>query len=115
MASAKSVTGTVVDRLARWGTASVLVGGALALPRRTRAFGVQTLMWGAIDVALALFTRQRSEIPKKRMLRHSLGEPTAADRIEAAVARAISDGARTADLGGTMTTARMGDAVLAVL
>jgi len=49
------------------------------------------------------------------MLRHSLGQPDAADRIEAAVARAIVDGARTADLGGAMTTAQMGDAVLAVL
>lgn len=49
------------------------------------------------------------------MLRHSLREPAAADRIEAAVARAIRDGARTADLGGTMTTSAMGDAVLAAL
>lgn len=49
------------------------------------------------------------------MLRHSLGQPAAADRIEAAVAQAISDGARTADLGGTMSTAAMGDAVLAAL
>ena len=49
------------------------------------------------------------------MLRHSLGQPGAADRIEAAVARAILDGARTADLGGTMTTSQMGDAVLAAL
>ncbi|WP_230629773.1 3-isopropylmalate dehydrogenase [Sphingomonas sp. Leaf37] len=49
------------------------------------------------------------------MLRHSLGQPEVADRIEAAVARAIRDGARTADLGGTMTTSAMGDAVLAVL
>ena len=49
------------------------------------------------------------------MLRHSLGQPAVADRIEAAVARAIRDGARTADLGGSMTTSGMGDAVLAVL
>ena len=49
------------------------------------------------------------------MLRHSLSEPAAADRIEAAVARAIRGGARTADLGGTMSTAAMGDAVLAAL
>jgi 3-isopropylmalate dehydrogenase len=49
------------------------------------------------------------------MLRHSLGQPDVADRIEVAVKRAILDGARTADLGGTMTTSRMGDAVLAVL
>jgi 3-isopropylmalate dehydrogenase len=49
------------------------------------------------------------------MLRHSLAQPAAADRIEAAVAQAIRDGARTADLGGTMSTAAMGDAVLAAL
>ena len=49
------------------------------------------------------------------MLRHSLGQPAAADRIQGAVARAIRDGARTADLGGTMSTAAMGDAVLAAL
>jgi 3-isopropylmalate dehydrogenase len=49
------------------------------------------------------------------MLRHSLGNGAAADRIEAAVAQAIRDGARTADLGGTMSTSAMGDAVLAVL
>ncbi len=49
------------------------------------------------------------------MLRHSLGMPEAADRIEAAVAAAILAGARTPDLGGTLTTAAMGDAVLARL
>ena len=49
------------------------------------------------------------------MLRHSLGNAEAADRIEAAVASAIRGGARTADLGGTMSTAAMGDAVLAAL
>ena len=49
------------------------------------------------------------------MLRHSLGEDTAADRIEAAVARAIGDGARTGDLGGTLSTRAMGDAVLAAM
>jgi 3-isopropylmalate dehydrogenase len=46
------------------------------------------------------------------MLRHSLAMPEAADRIEAAVAAAIVDGARTPDLGGTLSTAAMGDAVL---
>lgn len=49
------------------------------------------------------------------MLRHSLGMPEAADRIEAAVAAAILGGARTPDLGGTLTTAAMGDAILAKL
>jgi 3-isopropylmalate dehydrogenase len=49
------------------------------------------------------------------MLRHSLGLPEVADRIEAAVAAAILGGARTPDLGGTLTTTAMGDAVLAQL
>lgn len=49
------------------------------------------------------------------LLRHSLGESEAADRIEAAVTAALKGGARTADLGGTLTTAAMGDAVLAQL
>lgn len=49
------------------------------------------------------------------MLRYSLGLPDLADRIEAAVAVALADGARSADLGGKMSTKEMGDAVLAAL
>jgi len=49
------------------------------------------------------------------MLRYSLGKAAEADRIEAAVAKALAAGHRTADLGGTVTTAQMGDAVLAAL
>jgi 3-isopropylmalate dehydrogenase len=49
------------------------------------------------------------------MLRYSLNEAGAADRIEAAVAAALAKGARSPDLGGTMTTAQMGDTVIAAL
>lgn len=49
------------------------------------------------------------------MLRFSLGQAQAADRIEAAVAKALADGARSFDLGGSMNTTQMGDAVLAAL
>ena len=49
------------------------------------------------------------------MLRYSLGQAAAADRIEAAVMAALAGGARSPDLGGAMTTTQMGDAVLAVL
>jgi 3-isopropylmalate dehydrogenase len=49
------------------------------------------------------------------MLRFSLGQADAADRIEAAVAKALAGGARSADLGGSLSTGAMGDAVLAVL
>ena len=49
------------------------------------------------------------------MLRYSLGKPQDADRIEKAVAKALENGARTADLGGSLSTSQMGDAVLAAL
>jgi 3-isopropylmalate dehydrogenase len=49
------------------------------------------------------------------MLRYSLGRADAADRIEAAVARALSEGARTPDLGGALSTREMGDRVIACL
>lgn len=49
------------------------------------------------------------------MLRHSLGRDAAADRIEAAVSAALLGGARTADLGGTLSTRAMADAVIAAL
>jgi 3-isopropylmalate dehydrogenase len=49
------------------------------------------------------------------LLRHSLGQAAAADRIEAAVAAALADGVLGRDLGGTHGTAEIGDAVLARL
>ncbi|MET0309766.1 MAG: 3-isopropylmalate dehydrogenase [Sphingomonas sp.] len=49
------------------------------------------------------------------LLRHSLNHEAAAKRIEAAVAAALAKGARTADLGGILSTTAMGDAILAEL
>lgn len=49
------------------------------------------------------------------MLRFSLRMPEAADRIDAAVARALASGARSRDLGGELGTSAMGDAVIAAL
>ena len=48
-------------------------------------------------------------------LRWSLDRPHLADRLFVAVERALAAGARTRDLGGTLSTAQMGDAVLAEL
>jgi 3-isopropylmalate dehydrogenase len=45
-------------------------------------------------------------------LRWSLGRTDQADRLLAAVKTALDDGARTRDIGGSLTTAQMGDAVL---
>jgi 3-isopropylmalate dehydrogenase len=46
------------------------------------------------------------------MLRHSFGRESEAARIEAAVARALADGVRGADLGGDARTGAIGDAVI---
>jgi len=46
------------------------------------------------------------------LLRYSLNLPDAASRIEAAVDKAISDGLRTVDLGGSLTSQQMTDEVL---
>jgi 3-isopropylmalate dehydrogenase len=45
-------------------------------------------------------------------MRWSLGRMEAADRIYRAVDAALNAGARTTDLGGTLTTRQMGDAIL---
>lgn len=113
MASAKSVTGTGVHRLTRWGTASVLVGSALALPRRTRAFGLQTLMWGAIDVGLAVFTRRRADVPKKRMLRRILLVNAALDVGYVATGAHLA--VRQPTLGGRLSAAEARGHGLAVV
>ena len=49
------------------------------------------------------------------MLRYSLGESGLADKVEAAVRQVLASGARTQDLGGSMSTMAMGDAVVASL
>jgi len=48
-------------------------------------------------------------------LRWSFGRAEAADTLFAAVTRALNDGARTRDIGGTLSTVAMGDAVIAAL
>ncbi len=49
------------------------------------------------------------------MLRYSLDQGDVADLIEAAVAKALAGGARSADLGGKLGTRAMGDRVIAAL
>ena len=48
-------------------------------------------------------------------LRWSLGRPDAADKLFAAVGRALEEGARTGDIGGSLSTSEMGDAIIAAL
>ena len=53
------------------------------------------------------------------MLRYSLGQPQAAQRVEQAVGRVLQQGLRTADIAApgaaSVSTAQMGDAVVAAL
>jgi 3-isopropylmalate dehydrogenase len=49
------------------------------------------------------------------MLRYSLDRAGEADRIEAAVAKALAGGARSGDIGGTLSTSQMGNAVIGAL
>jgi len=49
------------------------------------------------------------------LLRHSGGDEANAARIEAAVGQVLADGCRGADLGGTMGTTALGDAVVSAL
>ncbi|MDT3316177.1 hypothetical protein Q9S71_05015 [Microbacterium sp. KSW4-11] len=113
MSSAKTVAATVVRRLTRWGTASVVLGGALALFPRTRAFGLQNLMWGAIDVALAEFTRRQGGVPKKRMLRRILLVNTALDVGYVATGAHLA--VRTPSLNGRLSPAEARGHGLAVI
>lgn len=114
MSSAKTVAAVVVGRLTRWGTASVVVGAVLALSRRGRAFGLQTLMWGAIDVALATFTRRREGVPKKRMLRRILLVNAALDVGYIATGGHLA--ARTPSFGGRVSpTAARGHGLAIVI
>lgn len=46
------------------------------------------------------------------LLRHSCGLEDQAARIEAAVAKALADGFRGGDLGGSHSTVQIGDAIL---
>jgi 3-isopropylmalate dehydrogenase len=48
-------------------------------------------------------------------LRWSLDHADAADRLFSAVSKALDGGARTGDLGGSLTTQQMGDAIIAAL
>ncbi|MDJ0920260.1 MAG: 3-isopropylmalate dehydrogenase [Henriciella sp.] len=48
-------------------------------------------------------------------LRWSLGRPEVADRVFSAVGKALENGARTADLGGSLSTSQMTDAIVAEL
>jgi tartrate dehydrogenase/decarboxylase/D-malate dehydrogenase len=49
------------------------------------------------------------------MMLDDIGEAAAGERLRDAIATVVRDGPRTADLGGTASTAQVGDAVVAAI
>jgi len=105
--------------------ASMCVGSigllaSAALGERKTGFGTfglyEPIHGSAPDIAGEGKANPMATILSAAMLvRHSLGRETEAARVEAAVARALADGVRGADLGGSASTDEIGSAVIARL
>jgi len=96
------------------GSLGMLPSAALGDPGRPGLY--EPIHGSAPDIAgQGLANPLASILSLEMAFRWSLGRPEAADRILAAVVQALDGGARTRDLGGSLTTVQMGDAVLAAL
>jgi hypothetical protein len=79
---APAVSRRLARRLAVWGGASTVLGGALAVvgsTPRARAFGQQNSAWGAIDLAIAAVASRQSTPPTTPKLRRLLWVNTGLD------------------------------------
>jgi len=96
------------------GSLGMLPSAALGLPGTPGLY--EPIHGSAPDIAGKGVANPLAAILSFEMaLRWSLGRPELAGRLFAAVNRALESGARTPDLGGSMSTTQMGDAVLAEL
>jgi 3-isopropylmalate dehydrogenase len=96
------------------GSLGMLPSAALGLPGTPGLY--EPIHGSAPDIAgLGIANPLAAILSFEMALRWSLGRPELADKLFAAVDRALEKGARTPDLGGSMTTVQMGDAVLAEL
>jgi 3-isopropylmalate dehydrogenase len=96
------------------GSLGMLPSAALGLPGTPGLY--EPIHGSAPDIAgMGIANPLAAILSFEMALRWSLGRPELADRLFAAVERALEMGARTPDLGGAMTTVQMGDAVLAEL
>ena len=104
---APAVSRRLARRLAIWGGASTVVGGALALVGSTpgaRAFGQQNAAWGAIDLAIAAIATRQSTPPTTPKLRRLLWINTGLD--VGYVLGGAWFASTTPDLGGRVTPER---------
>jgi 3-isopropylmalate dehydrogenase len=96
------------------GSLGMLPSAALGLPGTPGLY--EPIHGSAPDIAgMGIANPLAAILSFEMALRWSLGRPELADRLFAAVERALEKGARTPDLGGSMTTVQMGDAVLGEL
>ncbi len=96
------------------GSLGMLPSAALGEPGRPGLY--EPIHGSAPDIAGQGIANPLAAILSFEMaLRWSLDRAEAADRLFGAVTAALQAGARTRDLGGDLTTARMSDAVLAAL
>ena len=108
--------GDLLSDLAAMSTGSLGMLPSAALGEAGQPGLYEPIHGSAPDIAgLGLANPCASILSLAMALRHSLGAPAAADRVEAAVEAALNARARTRDLGGTLTTRQMGDAILAQL
>ena len=90
----------------------------MTLRRLLAALAVSVALAGPMTAAAAISASDQTILSAAMLLRHSLGLDAEATAVEAAVAKAIDAGVRTADLkptGAAATTRVAGDAVLARL
>jgi 3-isopropylmalate dehydrogenase len=96
------------------GSLGMLPSAALGLPGTPGLY--EPIHGSAPDIAGKGIANPLAAILSFEMaLRWSLDRADAADRLFAAVSRALDDGARTPDIGGKLTTEQMGEAVIAAL
>jgi 3-isopropylmalate dehydrogenase len=96
------------------GSLGMLPSAALGLPGTPGLY--EPIHGSAPDIAGKGLANPLAAILSFEMaLRWSLDRAAQADRLYAAVETALKKGARTRDLGGTLSTVQMGDAVLAEL
>jgi 3-isopropylmalate dehydrogenase len=96
------------------GSLGMLPSAALGAPGKPGLY--EPIHGSAPDIAGKGWANPLAAILSFEMaLRWSLGRPDLADRLYAAVKAALDGGARTRDIGGTMSTTEMADAVLSRL
>ena len=96
------------------GSLGMLPSAALGAPGKPGLY--EPIHGSAPDIAGKNLANPLAAILSLEMaLRWSLDRAEAADKLYAAVVKALEGGARTRDLGGSLSTVQMGDAVLAAL